>query len=133
DLKGPEVAASAGSLGTFRGRISYGKQFSNGLEGLVSFSGYGSRGYPRLYFPEFDDPATNNGISENLDGDRFYSSLLSASYGGLSVRAAYVWRNKDLPTAAFETVFNDPRNHTVDSRAFVELQYQRQFASRWDL
>jgi outer membrane receptor protein involved in Fe transport len=133
DLQGPEVSASAGSLGTYHGRISYGKQFSNGLEGLVSWSGYRSHGYRQIYFPEFDSPATNNGIAQDSDADQSYSSLLNVSYGGLSMRAAYIWREKQAPTAAFDTVFNDPRTRAVDSRGYFEVQFQRTLSSQWQL
>jgi outer membrane receptor for ferrienterochelin and colicins len=133
DLNGPEVSASAGSLGTYRSRISYGKQFNSGLEGLISWSGYRSDGYRRIYFPEFDSPATNNGIAQDADADQFSSSLLNVSYGGLSIRTAYVWREKHAPTAAFNTVFNDPRTRAVDSRGYLEVQFQRTLSSQWHL
>lgn len=133
DLKGPEVSASTGSLGTYHSRISYGKQFSSGLEGMISWSGYRSQGYRQIYFPEFDTPATNNGIAQDADADQFYSSLLNASYKSLSIRAAYVWRDKHAPTAAFGTVFNDPRTRARDSRGYFEVEFKHTLSSQWQL
>jgi outer membrane receptor for ferrienterochelin and colicins len=133
DLKGTEIAASGGNLGTYRTRISYGKQYSSGLEAMISGSAYQSHGYSQLYFPEFDSPTTNNGIAQNADGDRFYSSLANVSYGNVAFRAAYVWREKHAPTAAFGTVFNDPRTRTRDSRGYFEVEFHHALASGWQI
>src|SRR6185436_5271896 len=61
----PGLSASAelASYGTFKSRFSYGHRFSNGLQMLLSGSYYNSHGQDTLYFPEFNSPATNNGIA----------------------------------------------------------------------
>jgi outer membrane receptor for ferrienterochelin and colicins len=133
DLKGVEIAGAGGSLGTYRTRVSYGKQYSNGLEAMISASAYQNHGYRQVYFPEFDSPATNNGIAQNADGDRFYSSIANVSYGKVAFRAAYVWREKHAPTAFFGTVFNDPRTRTRDSRGYFEVEFQHTLTSDWQL
>jgi predicted metalloprotease with PDZ domain len=33
-----------------------------------------------------------------------------------------------VPTAAFGTVFNDNRQHTLDERTYLDLVYQHEFA-----
>ncbi len=69
DLQGFDISATAGSFDNYQGRLSYGKRFGNGLEILVSGTYSDSNGDDRLYYQEFDDPATNNGFAENVDDE----------------------------------------------------------------
>ena len=132
DLNGAELSADAGSLQTFRGRASYGQKYANGLELLLSESVYNSKGNRQLFFPEFNSPATNNGIAQDADTDRFHSTFLSTTYGDFTFRAGYVSREKRIPTASFDTVFNDPRTRTIDARAYGDLQYHHVFGDEWE-
>ena len=68
DLHGPEVSLSTASFGTYEGRASYGSQYK-GTEFLLSDTFYSSDG-PTLFFPEFDSPATNFGVTSGTDYDR---------------------------------------------------------------
>jgi len=127
DLKGPEVSGEAGSYETYKGRGTYGNRFQNGLELLFSGTYYDSNGQKSLYYREYDDPATNGGVTEGNDYDRngsFYSSL---SYGDLVLRGAYISRDKGIPTGSYDTLFNDPRNETKDKRWFLDLSYEHLF------
>lgn len=65
----PEMSTEGGSFGSYKGRASYGESFNNGLEMLLSGSYYSSQGPHRLYFPEYDSPATNHGIAVNGNDD----------------------------------------------------------------
>lgn len=80
DLQGLEVSA-AGSQETYQGRLSYGERFDNGLEILLSASGYDSQGNDSLNYPEFDDPETNNGIAEDANDAGHRSLYAKFSYG----------------------------------------------------
>jgi iron complex outermembrane receptor protein len=86
DFKGTEVSLSAGSQESYEGRVSYGQQFKNGLELLLSESFYDSKGNRQLFYPEFNSPATNFGIARDADGSRFHKSFVSASYRDFSKR-----------------------------------------------
>lgn len=108
DLQGFEVSAAAGSFDGYQGRLSYGKRFDNGFEMLVSSTYYDSNGDDRLYYQEFDDPATNNGIAENVDDENVQNLLAKLSFGDFIMEGAYVNREKGIPTASYDTVFNDP-------------------------
>ena len=83
----PEVSAAGdvASYGTYQGRISYGNKFKNGLELLLSGSFYGSHGQGRLFFKEFNNPATNNGVAVNADDDEFHQLFANASWGGFTL------------------------------------------------
>ena len=128
EMEGLEVSGAGGRFSTYNGRLSYGNKFDNGLELLVSGSGFGSDGDRRLFFKEFNDPTTNNGIAENKDGEQAQRFFGSMSYKGLSIEAGYSDRKKDIPTASFETVFNTD-NYTIDKRGFVDLKYEHEFAN----
>jgi outer membrane receptor for ferrienterochelin and colicins len=126
DSMGATASFEAGSFGTYKGRFSYGAGFENGLEMLVSASFYDSHGQ-RLFYPEFAAPQTNNGFADNADYDRSHSFLANVSYRDFRLQAVGSSREKGIPTGSFGTVFNDPRNHTVDADAYVDLAYQHTF------
>lgn len=123
-LKGAELSASGGSHDTYSGRFSYGNTFENGLEMLVSGSGYTSEGQSRLYYKEYDSPDTNNGITRSLDDDENDSFFAKLSYRDFTLEGAYVDRKKQLPTAPWDTIFNDPRDKSKDERGYIDLKYQ---------
>lgn len=130
-VDGAEVSAEAGSFSTFGGRASYGRQFANDVELLVSGSMLASDGPGELYFPEFDpavsgDPrASGDGVARGLDGERARRAFGRLSYHGLSVTGALGTRRKDVPTASFETIFGDGRERTDDTRGFLDVSYER--------
>ena len=130
DLKGTEISGEVASFETYKSRLSYGNTFQNGLELLVSGSIYDSQGKEHLFYKEFDDPATNNGIAENADGDQYYSLLANLLFRDFSLRGAYEYREKDIPTASFGALFNDPGSHTIDKVGYVDLQYEHSFADQ---
>jgi iron complex outermembrane receptor protein len=133
DLGGAEAAASIASLGTRAARASAGKRLAGNTEFLLSASAYQSQGQTRLYYPEFDDPATNDGIAENRDGDRARSLFLKASLGDLSLEAGFVSRTKEIPTATFGTVFNHPGNEYEDTATLAAVSYQHHLENGADL
>jgi outer membrane receptor for ferrienterochelin and colicins len=127
DFKDPEISGAAGTNSTFNKRFTYGKEFKNGLDLTLSASGYNSRGNPRLYYKEFDDPATNNGIAESIDGDSSYNFFVKSSYRDFSIEGAYISKEKIVPTAPWGTIFNDTRTRTKDERSYADLKYEHVF------
>lgn len=126
-LNGFEATGEAGNHDTFKGGFTYGKQYDNGLEVLLSGSASDSAGESRVYFPEFDDPTTNNGMAENSDGDQAYRFYGSLGYGDFTLTGGWSWRRKEVPTASFLTTFNDGGELTVDERAYVDLKGEHDF------
>jgi outer membrane cobalamin receptor len=126
-LQGAEVAATAASFGTYAGRASYGHSFGSDVDVLVSASYSDSKGR-RLYFPEFDAPATHNGIADGDDYESFHKLLATATKGNFSFQASNVSRDKGIPTGSFATVFNDRRTKTDDGLSLASLSYNRSFA-----
>ena len=132
NLKGVEISGEAGSFDTYAGRLSYGNKFQTGMEMLFSGSVYDSNGQ-RLYFREFDDPATNNGVAENSDYDRYHNFFTKLSYQDFTLEGAYVSRKKGIPTASFGASFNDPRTFTVDEQRYIDLKYEHNLPSQIDI
>jgi len=133
DFNSVEVSGDAGSLNTYRGRITYGRKPKRGPEVLLSATYYHSLGNPRLFFPEFNSPETNNGYAVNADGTKFDSVFGSVEYRGLRLEAAFVSRDKVVPTAPYDTVFNNPGTRTLDQRGYMDLSYDHVFDNRWKI
>ena len=133
DSEKVSVAGSAASYGTYQGRVTYGNQLKSGLELLLSGSFYDSHGQNQLFFPQFDSPANNNGIAVNADDDESHQLLANLSWGHFTLHGVYGSRDKGIPTAPFGSVFNVTGTHTIDARAYLDLQYDHQLGSGWSL
>jgi outer membrane receptor for ferrienterochelin and colicins len=131
DLKGTEVSLSAGSYKSYQGRASYGQKFKNGLELLMSESFEDSKGNRELYYPEYNSPATNFGISRDADASQSHSTFVSASYKDFSFHAAYNQWEKHIPTGSYGVVFGDSRSQSTSNRAYTDLEYQHTFKEKW--
>jgi iron complex outermembrane receptor protein len=128
DIKGGEVSAAAGNELTTKGRASVGKRYDNGLDLLLSVTGYHSAGERSLYFPQFDTPSQNHGVAVDEDSDRSKSALINVSYGDFNVRLLDGSRRKYVPTASFGTEFNG-NEYTTDTRQYFDVKYQKQLDS----
>ncbi|HVF71327.1 MAG TPA: TonB-dependent receptor [Chthoniobacterales bacterium] len=127
DVNSTELAGELGSFGTRKVRVSFGKVFKTGLSVLLTGTFFGSDGNERLYFKEFDSPENNRGLAENLDADSFVSLGLTVSFRDFTLQSGYVSRRKEVPTAAFNTIFNDPQFYTLDQRTFSRMGYAHTF------
>jgi iron complex outermembrane receptor protein len=130
---GLEASFEAGSFDAYKGRLSYGQQFSNGVELALSGSYLDKAGQSKLFFPAFDDPANNNGIATDRDYERIGNFITTLSYGDFALQGAYTWREKGIPTGSYGTVFNDPRSRTIDEQAWADLKYEHKFEKDWDV
>jgi outer membrane receptor for ferrienterochelin and colicin len=127
DLNGGEAALHAASFGTYGGRVSYGASVASDADLVLSATYSDSRGQ-RLYFPEFDAPATNNGFADRADGERFDKLLATMTKGNFSFQASNVSREKHVPTASYGSIFNDARTKTLDGLSLASVDYHRPFA-----
>jgi iron complex outermembrane receptor protein len=130
-LNGGSFFMEGGTLGTRRGRASFGRRLSNGVDFAVSGTLHESEGETRLYFPSFDAPLTNGGVAENLDGERIGQFLGRVGMKDVTITGAYGLRNKDVPTASFGTVFNEQlaSEWTTDRRTLLDAQYDHAFGA----
>jgi outer membrane receptor for ferrienterochelin and colicins len=129
-VKDWELSFQTGSFGTNEGRATYGHQFHN-LGVLVSGTFYNSTGQT-LFFPQFDNPANNNGITSDTDYESYKHILATLTYHGFTLQGLFSTRDKGVPTAYFGAVFNDPSDYNIDSHQYVSLDYQHPIG-KWQL
>jgi outer membrane receptor for ferrienterochelin and colicins len=132
DLQKVSVTGDVASYRTYEGRLSYGNRFNNGLELLLSGSLYDSHGQDRLFFKEFDNPATNNGIAVNADDDGSHQLFGNLSWGDFTLHGVFGSRDKGIPTAPFGSVFNVTGTRTIDERDYLDLNYDHKFSRGWN-
>jgi iron complex outermembrane receptor protein len=119
-IDGAQLAMGGGSYDTWRGRATYGKEFANGLQALVSFTGLGSDG-PQLNFP--DTPDRTLGVTEHTDYEHRQQVFVKTAYRGLTLKTAASKRKKGDPVGSFGSIFNSSDNYEYDEQAFIDLQY----------
>lgn len=125
-INGLQASAEAGSLDTYSGRLTFGQRFQNDLDLVASASLYDSAGHSALYYPEFDNPEDGDGWARRLDDEQAYRFSARASLGGFTLTGAFNQRDKTVPTASYGTVFNDGREATRDTRAYLDLAFDRE-------
>lgn len=130
-LSGWELSFEPASFDTYKGRASYGGRYQ-GMDMVLSGAFYDSQGQT-LFYPEFNSPATNNGIARHVDYDTYQHYLATVSLRGFTLQGVYSDRNKGIPTGAFGTLFNDPQTHTFDSERYLDLSYEHGMGSGWEL
>ncbi len=111
-----------------RGRITYGTEFDNGLDWLVSGTLYGRNGRD-LFFPHFVEPP-RDGHTKNDDEDS-YKLFTKLGLGDLTFEAGYNSREKLIPTAPLGTVFESEWENTVeDDSGFIAVRYDHEFSDK---
>jgi len=130
-LQGLELAFAPASFGTYEGRASYGGQYK-GIGLLLSGTFHNSAGQT-LFFPQFDSPATSNGITRNTDFENYEHVLATVSFHGFTLQGLFSARDKGVPTGYFGAAFNDPRTRNLDYHQYLDLSYQHSVGEKWDL
>ncbi len=127
-IDGTKLLPLIGSYRKLQGSLISGKEFKNNLD-LFTTGTLGDIKGQDLYFEEYDDPSTNNGIAEDLDWEKYHGFLTSVGNNNTVVQGFINSRKKGIPTASWETIFNDKRNETLDERGFLEFSYSKDFNS----
>jgi iron complex outermembrane receptor protein len=125
-VDGVEVSAAYHSLQQAgEGRVTWGRRLKNGLDLLLSASGYDARGQDHFY--DFGDAGVS-GVAEGMDGKEYKRFFASAARGPWSVDFSSADHRKDDPTGIY---FSDPLvpgQYERDRRLMTQLQYQEGFA-----
>ena len=129
-VKDWELSFQTGSFGTNEGRATYGHQFHD-LGVLLSGTFYDSQGQT-LFFPQFNTPANNNGVTSDTDYESYKHILATLTFHGFTLQGLFSTRDKGVPTAYFGAVFNDPRDFNIDSHQYLNLDYQHPIG-KWQL
>ena len=127
-IDGLEITAEYGSHNFLVGSALFGKKYANGLDVTFSARWVDDNGED-IYFAEFDDPSTNNGIAKNMDWDDYYAAFSTVKYGAFSAQLMYSSREKGIPTAAWETLFNSGNTKSIDNHGFAEIKFENKFGN----
>ncbi|MEK7399201.1 MAG: TonB-dependent receptor plug domain-containing protein [Candidatus Poribacteria bacterium] len=122
ESNGLKASVSSGSYRKIQGNTTFGHYFDNGLDLFVSGL-FGDIKGQDLYYKEYDDPSTNNGIAERLDWDKYNGLLLTSTYRNFSLQGIMNSRNKGIPTGSWDTLFISDGSKTLDGHRFIELKY----------
>lgn len=132
-LNGAEFSGEYASFDTYKGRVTVGKQFTNGVQLLLSGTLYDSDGPDRLFYEEYAQPPFTNGTAYKMDDDEFGSFFGSVSYRDFTLQGGFIQREKRNPTGQYGTTFNDPRLVTADERSYAALKYAHSFPNLVDV
>lgn len=120
DPAGTRAAAGYGSHGQVDAFTAVGLPV--GAHGSLQVSAAGfRRDGDDVYWPEFDDPATNHGVFVAGDGERAGHLYGKYRNGGLQATAAWARRDKDVPTGEYGMAFNDNGATVRDERLAISL------------
>jgi outer membrane receptor for ferrienterochelin and colicins len=126
---GIEGSISGATYETLTGRITYGKEFTNGMSLILSGTLYNSEGRENIYYPEYS--AVNGGIAHNLDGEQAQKVFASLKYSELTLEAGFGNRNRDIPNAAYGMAFNSKPTYGIDQRGYIEGRHEHEFEGDW--
>jgi outer membrane receptor for ferrienterochelin and colicins len=130
-LKGLELSFAPSSFGTYQGRASFGGQYK-GIDLLLSGTFYNSLGQT-LFFPQFDSPTTNYGVTRNTDYENSQHILATISFHGFTLQGLFSVRDRGVSTAYYGALFNDPRTQNFDHHQYFDLSYRHSIGEKWDL
>jgi len=128
-----EASFEGGSPGYYKGRFSLGHHYDNEVEFLVSGTWMSRSGWESLYYSEFDTPPDSTGRANGIDAEEAQSAFGRLAWKGISLEIGYVNRLKQLPTAAYGTIFGDHRAETTDMLAYGRLRLEHQFENEIEL
>jgi outer membrane receptor for ferrienterochelin and colicins len=131
-LDGAKASVEQGSYGKWQGSAAVGKLLKNGLDFNVGLR-VGRTGGQNLYYAEYDDSTTNNGIADHRNASQYYGIHGLVAYKNFTFKVLHTWRDIGVPTGAYGSLFNDPRTHTIDSYSFADLSYERELSAKVSL
>jgi outer membrane receptor for ferrienterochelin and colicins len=120
------VSAETDSFGGRKAMVSSSLYLGGGANLLLSTSVFNNGGQT-LYIPEFDSPASNQGMARDVDGERGYHTFANLIWRDWSLSAYFNRREKQPPVAwDGNSIFNDRGNQVGDGRDFIRLSYSHE-------
>ncbi len=128
------VSTETSSFGENKIIATSGIPLGHGANLMISASVFNNTGQS-LYFPEYDQVQNNYGRAVGADGERGYHAFASLIWRNWTFTGNLGSDRKQVPTGAYDTVFNDPGNWLLDARGFFEAAYSRELSAtrkvRW--
>jgi iron complex outermembrane receptor protein len=128
------------NLWGYKGVVTAGHRFKNGLEFGLQMQAFRSLGQS-FTFPDLRGGAASPGCLLRADGgsdfprscldtndhatdaQTSYSLYGHLDYKGFSLKLSYQYWDRNLPTAPYRTIFNDPANTYTLTRGYVDAGY----------
>jgi iron complex outermembrane receptor protein len=122
-LDGFRASIEGDSLHERAVRLAFGRRFDSGTDVAVSGRFGQSDGVESLSFPDLG--SLDGGVARGLDEERSAQFFGRVTLPSLALRGGYGYREKQVPTAAYDTLFGDPRFRTTDEHLFIDAQHER--------
>ncbi len=122
-VSGARISVDVGSFGSRELAANAGRRLASGLELYAAIGHRQSHGQD-LYFREFDTPSTNHGMAVGRDGETRRRFFGKAEWGPIALESTINLRDKVMPTAAYETLFNQGRLAYTDNLRNVMLRFR---------
>ena len=124
------VTGAAGSLGSRDGRIRTTRGFANGASLTLAAGVAQADGEASFYTPEYDSPATNNGIAVGRDDMRRRNLFGRFDHKGLVVMGLYNRWQHGNPNGAYGSLFNEPASNG-EEHGMLSVAWTRALAHEW--
>jgi outer membrane receptor for ferrienterochelin and colicins len=131
-IDGVNAAIENGSYGQYQGSLIFGKELKSGFDMVIATTGSAAKGHD-LYYPEYDDPSTNNGIAHNLDQDNRYGIFTNLSFRNFAFQGYSSSREKGIPTGSWDVNFNAKPSKVLDQWNHLDLKFDSSIASNLNL
>jgi outer membrane receptor for ferrienterochelin and colicins len=117
------ATVSGGSFGRAAVGFTAGRSFKNGVDLNIGFR-FGRVKGQELYYPEYDDSSTNNGIAAFRDYQKFGGITAKLTYKGFSFQSLMSNLDIGVPTGAYETAF-DTDAHNLNQFGLWEVRHEK--------
>jgi outer membrane receptor protein involved in Fe transport len=126
EMPAASITLDTGNQGEKKGIVTWSGSWRS-VRALTSLAIFNDGGEGSIYIPGYDDVSTNFGRAINMDAQRGYHFFSTASWRNWTFSLLSGVRDKILPVTGGATIFNDRGNREIDSTAFAEAAYSRQW------
>ncbi|MCC7261874.1 MAG: TonB-dependent receptor [Candidatus Latescibacteria bacterium] len=123
------LAVEGGSWGRREGSASFSGPLAAGIQ-LQAGGRWGAIAGQDFFYREYADPDSAAGYSRDSDKERYRSFFARLDWRRLTIEGLHTWRQKHIPTGAYETLLDDARTWSRDSHNFVEARFDQPLGSQ---
>ncbi len=120
DVGGVEVSGLAGTQASYAGRLTAGDRLAGGAEYLASLTAGRSDGMHGFEIPLV---RRSGAQADTEDADQWVQALGQVRLDDFTLTGVFSRRNKQIPTAPFNSLYGTTGNETTDTRSWIEGKY----------
>lgn len=133
DIGTAEASVEGGSFDRWKGRFSLGSKLKNGVDYLISGSYLTSEGQSHISFPLMATHGAAPLQAISQDSERVANLFGRITWNDFTLETAWRDRNKQLPTGAYDSVLEDPRNRLFDTAGYIRGIFDHSFENELKL